>query len=178
MKVSNSNQTVAPQSRKGAKMKGKKTMSKNQVTETANDTTKKLESSIKGYNLETLDLEDVPVKAEIEPAKDVPSAMERLGKDEDFILSVLNSALEAKAISEAREKAFGSKYVPKQSVLKYINSYRNSPQYAKMVTKERGDSGWKEQYAEQTKAILRDVKDVPFIMNAIRAEKITEEDNE
>jgi hypothetical protein len=66
--------------------------------------------------------------------------------------------------------------VAKQSVLKHVNVYRNSPKYKGLVTVERGHKDWKEQYQKQTEKILSEVKDVPFIMDAIRAEKITEDE--
>lgn len=147
-------------------------MSKNEKT------TKTLEGSIKGYNLTTLALEDVKFKTEFEPAKTSEEAYSRLGNDESVILALLNGALESKALEDEKSKAFGDNYVAKASVLKHVNVHRNSPNYKGLVTVERGKDGWKEQYAKQTEKILSDVKDVPFIMNAIRAEKITEEETE
>lgn len=140
-------------------------------------TTKTLEGSIKAYNLKTLLLEDAKYKVEFEPAKSSAEAIERLGNDEAVLIALLNSALESKALETAKTSAFTADMVAKQSVLKHVNVYRNSPQYKDMVTVERGHKDWKEQYGKQTEKILSDVKDVPFIMNAIRAEKITEDES-
>jgi len=150
-------------------------MSKTETTETTNE----LKGSIKAYNLETLALVDAPYTAKFTPANDVASAMTLLGNDEKLILSILNGAAEAKALSDGKANAFADgKHVPKTSVLKYINQYRTSPMFSGLVTVERGKEGWKEQYSKQTEAILSKVKDNEFIMSAIRAEKITDETEE
>lgn len=130
------------------------------------------------FNLDTMAVESLPISKDFTPATSTAEAIERLGSDEAVILDALNAALTDKILSDARKEAFGGNKVPKSAVLKHVNVYRNSPQFSKLVTEERGKPNWKEQYSAQTAAILKAVKDVPFIMDAIRDEKVTDEESE
>lgn len=126
-----------------------------------------IEKKYKVFDLDTLAIKEIPVKVTFTPATDVGEAQSRLGNDTKVILEALNSALREKTLADARNEAKGNG-VPKAAVLKYINPYRLNSPYKELVTVERGKDGWKEQYAKQTTAILEAVKNVPFIMDAIK----------
>src|SRR5436190_927172 len=74
------------------------------------------------------------------------------------------------AIASQKKIAVGENGAPKKIVLDYIKNYRDIPPFSSIVTTEKGKSpDWKKQYDVQTVRILEEIKNVPFIVNAIKA---------
>lgn len=141
-------------------------MSANEVVAAAAETIKK---SFKFFNLSNLKLEAKDIEVTFTPATEIPVAVERLGNDSKLVLSILNDALREKTVQDAKKNAAPEGVASKKTVLDFIKSFRMSPTFATIVTTEKGDAGWKDQYNKQTDAILSQILQVPFMMDQLKA---------
>lgn len=103
------------------------------------------------------------------PAVKIDEAMARLNGDEKTIVAALNTAIQRKAGSDARVAQFPTGTISKKAFLDFVKPYRNATPFKEMVTLNKGEKGWKEQYAAQTKALAEQVKTVSFMVAAIKS---------
>jgi hypothetical protein len=147
---------------------GKK-MSKTQ--ETAAPAAYEIKKNVKVFDLATFKSEKVEVKTQFTPAPDYKSALERvqtLPNAETIIVSAFNSILERAALNAAKTSALGPDKVSRKVVLDFVNAFRMRPDIAAIVTLEKGQPGWKEQYNRQTDTLLEKVAANPFMLDSIR----------
>lgn len=164
-----------PKFKAPAGKKGKKAMS---AVETVSKVIKK---TFKFFD-ENFTSQSKDIEVKFVPATTYAEALQRLN-DEKTATAALNVALENLAVAEERKKVVGSLGLSKKAVLDFIKPFRGVPKYAALVTTEKGDAGWKDQYNKQTDAILADCKGNEFVMMNIRAaaqnasDDDTDEDN-
>lgn len=120
-------------------------------------------------NLDTLKNEKMEIKdIEFVPATETKDAFARLGNDDKTLLSLMNSELRNRTISEAKKAKLPTNAVPKKIALDFIKNFRVSPTFSGLVTLEKGQEGWKEQYNAQTDAIFTQIRQVPFMMDELK----------
>lgn len=156
-----------PEKKNSISKKENQEMSKSETETTVDSKVETIEKTYKLFDFATLKFVDVPVTAEFTPAADYAEAMNRLQGQEDVILEALNNALREQAKAGMRTEAL-KKGLPKNIVLKYAASFRIMPQFANMVTKEKGQKGWTEEYGKQTDAVLEYMGSSEFMVNSIR----------
>lgn len=145
-------------------------MSKQEIpTETKAPEAKEIKTTLRGYDLSNLKPISKEITVSFMASADPQDAVSRLGNDPVVLLKILNDALEAKTISDAKSSAVPSGFASKKTVLDFIKNYRQVPTFASMVKLEKGDAGWKDQYNVQTDAILSQILSVPFMMDALKA---------
>lgn len=150
-------------SKKGT-MKMSTEPTKEETPANAEEITKKY----KYFDLSDFQLKSKEVKVQFTPAKDYAEAVSRLGNDQALLTKALNSALRDQELNKARKEVL-SLGAPKKTVLDFVKPFRAVPPYSTMVTKEKGQSGWKEEYAKQTQELIKQVASNEFMLNAIRA---------
>jgi hypothetical protein len=153
--------------------KGKVNMSKEQTEKKAPEVkAEEIEKTYKYYDLQTFELKETTGKFNFTPPATFDDALQALnalfsGNDaalKEAITPILRNA----AIANNRREIIGANGASKKIVLDQIKTFRDAPEFSVIVTAERGKPGWKEQYAKQTSTILEQVKNVPFIVNAIK----------
>jgi hypothetical protein len=141
---------------------------------------KKIEKKVKFYDLTDLMMKSQDIKLDFTPAGNFQEALQRIsaGAKSEELTEMLNSILESKAISEAKKNQIPGGFASKKVVMEFIKSYRVVPQFAALVTLEKGDAGWKPQYDKQTDAILGQIKNIPFLMDSLKAIAATSTDED
>src|SRR6266850_957653 len=110
------------------------------------------------------------VKFDFVPAASLQEALQRLNGEEKTAVAALNTAIQRKAGYDARNAAIGTGgVISKKAFLDFVKPYRNASPFKEMVTKNKGDDGWKDEYRAQTKALAEQVKSVPFMVAAIKS---------
>jgi hypothetical protein len=154
-----------------------KIMSKEENAATSQETQKvtaeTASKKIKFYDLSTFEETEKTVDLSFTPAGSQEEALTRLSaalnSDEEALRDAINSILRDKEFAAQKRTAIGENGAPKKVVLDFIKNWRDVPPYSSLVTTEKGDANWKKEYNAQTSAILKDVKDVPFVVNGIKA---------
>src|SRR5207237_9301822 len=150
-----------------------KTMSKEQNAPTTVQP-EEIEKKVKFFDLATFELKEATFKASFTPPATFDEAVSALnslmGNDPEKMKAALTPILRDAAIASQKKIAVGENGAPKKIVLDYIKNYRDIPPFSSIVTTEKGKSKeWKGQYDLQTVRILEEIKNVPFIVNAIKA---------
>jgi len=150
-----------------------KTMSKEQNAPTTVQP-EEIEKKVKFFDLATFELKEATFKASFTPPATFDEAVSALnslmGNDPEKMKAALTPILRDAAIASQKNIAVGENGAPKKIVLDYIKNYRDIPPFSSIVTTEKGKSpDWKKQYDVQTVRILEEIKNVPFIVNAIKA---------
>jgi len=150
-----------------------KTMSKEQNAPTTVQP-EEIEKKVKFFDLATFELKEATFKASFTPPATFDEAVSALnslmGNDPEKMKAALTPILRDAAIASQKKIAVGENGAPKKIVLDYIKNYRDIPPFSSIVTTEKGKSpDWKKQYDVQTVRILEEIKNVPFIVNAIKA---------
>ena len=150
-----------------------KTMSKEQNAPTTVQP-EEIEKKVKFFDLATFELKEATFKASFTPPATFDEAVSALnslmGNDPEKMKAALTPILRDAAIASQKKIAVGENGAPKKIVLDYIKNYRDIPPFSSTVTTEKGKSpDWKKQYDVQTVRILEEIKNVPFIVNAIKA---------
>ena len=147
-------------------------------TETSTNPTvpqaEEIEKKVKFFDLATFELKEAAFKASFTPPASFDEAVSALnslmGSDPEKMKAALTPILRDAAIASQKKIAVGENGAPKKIVLDYIKNYRDIPPFSSIVTTEKGKSpDWKKQYDVQTVRILEEIKNVPFIVNAIKA---------
>jgi hypothetical protein len=152
-----------------------KQMSKTETSTTpAAPQVEEIEKKVKFFDLSTFELKETPVKVSFTPPATFDEAVSALnslmGSDPEKMKAALTPILRDAAIASQKKIAVGENGAPKKIVLDYIKNYRDIPPFSSIVTTEKGKSpDWKKQYDVQTVRILEEIKNVPFIVNAIKA---------
>ena len=132
-----------------------------------------ISKTIKFYDLKTFDLSETTIKATFTPPATFQEAMTALSTlmqgNQESLRDALTPILRNAALTNQKKTAIGENGASKKIVLDQIKNFRDVPPFSTIVTAERGKPGWKEQYQKQTDAIIAEVKNVPFIVNAIKA---------
>jgi len=133
-----------------------------------------IEKTAKYFDLSTFELKEAPFKVSFTPPATFDEAVSALnslmGADPEKMKAALTPILRDAAIASQKKIAVGENGAPKKIVLDYIKNYRDIPPFSSIVTTEKGKSKeWKGQYDLQTVRILEEIKNVPFIVNAIKA---------
>ena len=133
-----------------------------------------IEKKVKFFDLATFELKEATFKASFTPPATFDEAVSALnslmGSDPEKMKAALTPILRDAAIASQKKIAVGENGAPKKIVLDYIKNYRDIPPFSSIVTTEKGKSpDWKKQYDVQTVRILEEIKNVPFIVNAIKA---------
>src|SRR5207237_3132478 len=133
-----------------------------------------IEKKVKFFDLATFELKEATFKASFTPPATFDEAVSALnslmGNDPEKMKAALTPILRDAAIASQKKIAVGENGAPKKIVLDYIKNYRDIPPFSSIVTTEKGKSpDWKKQYDVQTVRILEEIKNVPFIVNAIKA---------
>lgn len=107
------------------------------------------------FDPETLEEKETPITVNFTPATDYQSAVARFGNDTDALLEALNAKLQRDAFTAARREVRGQG-IPRSVINTFIKPYRESAQFKDMS------------YGDQTRAILEQVKSIPFMLNALK----------
>jgi len=151
-----------------------KTMSKTENAPNVSVVPEVIEKTAKYFDLSTFELKEAPFKVSFTPPATFDEAVSALnslmGSDPEKMKAALTPILRDAAIASQKKIAVGENGAPKKIVLDYIKNYRDIPPFSSIVTTEKGKSKeWKGQYDLQTVRILEEIKNVPFIVNAIKA---------
>ena len=162
--------TTNQESRKEKKM----SKEQNAPTVPAVPQAEEIEKKVKFFDLATFELKEATFKASFTPPATFDEAVSALnslmGSDPEKMKAALTPILRDAAIASQKKIAVGENGAPKKIVLDYIKNYRDIPPFSAIVTTEKGKSpDWKKQYDVQTVRILEEIKNVPFIVNAIKA---------
>src|SRR6267142_6691566 len=133
-----------------------------------------IEKTAKFFDLSTFELKEAPFKVSFTPPATFDEAVSALnslmGSDPEKMKAALLPILRDAAVASQKKIAVGENGAPKKIVLDYIKNYRDIPPFSSIVTTEKGKSKeWKGQYDLQTIRILEEIKNVPFIVNAIKS---------
>jgi len=133
-----------------------------------------IEKKVKFFDLATFELKEATFKASFTPPATFDEAVSALNSlmrsDPEKMKAALTPILRDAAVASQKKIAVGENGAPKKIVLDYIKNYRDIPPFSSIVTTEKGKSkDWKGQYDLQTVRILEEIKNVPFIVNAIKA---------
>lgn len=105
---------------------------------------------------ENFDSKTIEVAGTFNPADSYEKALEMFGNDQGKILDALNSVLKAQAI-QAQVEAKTAGAFDERFVMKFIKTFRSVPPF-NAIEKE----------SEQTKAILEQIKTVPFLLQSLK----------
>jgi hypothetical protein len=134
-------------------------------TETVN--TVEITKTYKYFDLAELADKSEEVKIQFNPAASVADAMSRVGNEEAEVLKALNSYLREKAL-DAAAQTVKEKGPSKKVFLDFCKSFRLIHPFKPMVSVEKGENGWKEQYKAQTKSIGEFIKSNETLLNGLR----------
>lgn len=128
---------------------------------------------------ENLQLQKKEVEVKHVPATTYEEAVTRLGNDPTKLLEGANMILRRQSLSEARANAGVSGGINRGILMEFIKPYRELPQFASLVTNNTDKRKiTAEEWDVQTNAILSQIKEVPFIMNGIKAASAAAEKTE
>jgi hypothetical protein len=162
---------------------GEKKMSKTEE-KTEAVTAETAKKKIRFYDLTTFELKEKEVPLSFTPAASYEEGFARLqaslNDDAEALRDAVNTILREKEFAAQKRQAIGDNGASKKIVLDQIKNWRDVPPFDAIVTTEKGKDGWKPQYDKQTAAILEQAKDVPFVVNAIKAKaaKDTSDDSD
>lgn len=139
--------------------------------------TEKVTKKYKYFDLSDFSEKSQDVSIDFAPAKTFEDAVARLGSDQKILVNALNAALKKAALREA-SATVKSQGVSKKAMLDFIKPYRNASPFKELVTTEKGDKNWKDQYNAQTKALIEQVKNVPFMVEAIKSASANMDDED
>lgn len=117
------------------------------------------------YN-ENLEPEEKTVEVPFTEAKTYEEAVSRLGNDTASLTRAINATLRRQALKAEMLKVRGQG-ISSKVLMEFIRPYREVPKF-KAVT----------DWTEQTKMILSEIKNVSFILDAVRAKSAAEGDEE
>ena len=153
--------------------KRRKDMSKTETAPEAEKFTKKYEV----YN-DDLELTEKEVEVSFAPASDLSAAITRLGNEDNKVLAGCNVILKREALRDARAKAGVSGGINRAVLMEYLRPYRELPQFASMIASSDKRKATAVEWNAQTAAICEQIKNVPFIMSAIKAKSAQVEEEE
>ena len=89
-----------------------------------------------------------------------------------------NYVIRRKALAEAKTKAGASGGINRAILMETIKPYRENPQFSGMIKNPDKRKATAEEWEAQTAAICAQIKDIPFIMDSIKARSaaVTDED--
>ena len=90
--------------------------------------------------------------------------MNELGKWQEAV----NFLIRREALTAAKVAAGVSGGINRAVLMEFIKPYRELPQFASMITASDKRKATAEEWNKQTSAILEQIKNVPFIMQAIK----------
>jgi len=117
------------------------------------------------YFDENFDIKIAVAEGSINLATNLSEAHSLLGADEKEIVRAINLYAKGKAIDTAIEGQRGQG-LDEKVVMKFIRPFREVPPYDEMEPKDA------------TVALIKQVKDTPFMLNAIRAASLAGSDGE
>lgn len=141
-------------------------MSTVETTETATAKTVELKRTYEGFS-DTLDLVSKEETGSYTEFTDSSKAIEYLNQTGSFV-DAANSVLRRNTLKDMRANAGISGTINREVLMSYIKPYRELPQFAAMIKSEDKRKATGEEWNAQTKAICDQIKNVPFIMDAIR----------
>lgn len=118
--------------------------------------------TVKFYD-DNFDEKTSTVEGKIVSAKNFEEAKDLFGNDETKILDALNSQLRETQISAAMNAASGG--MEERFIMGFIKPMRSMSPFNEMVTDEDDNK----QIKAQTKAILAQVKTVPFLLEGLKS---------
>ena len=108
------------------------------------------------------------VEVSFTPALTYEEGVTRLESNTAKILEGINAILRREALAGARKECGASGGINREVLMNWIRPNRELPQFAKMVTATDKRKVSAEEWNAQTQAILDEIKNVPYIMNAIK----------
>ena len=117
---------------------------------------------------ENFALQKKEVEVKFTPATTYEEAVTRLNNDANKLLDGANSILRREVLSEARRNAGAEGGINNAVLMEFIKPYRELPDFAKLVTATDKRKATAEEWNAQTEAILAQIKNVPFIVDAIK----------
>lgn len=118
------------------------------------------------------------VEVEYTPVTTQEDAVKAINEIGDWITAA-NHVIRKKALADARAKAGVSGGINREVLMEFIKPYREMPQFASLISSSDKRKATAEEWNKQTEAILSQIRNVEFIMNAIKersAAANTEED--
>lgn len=125
-------------------------------------------------NLNEVSKEVTVEYTEVTTQEDALAVLNRIG---DYI-GAANTLLRREALSNARKEAGVSGGINRAVVMEFIKPYRELPQFASMIKSPDKRKATAEEWNAQTRAILDQIKNVPFIMASIRERSASAGDDE
>jgi hypothetical protein len=126
----------------------------------------KMTKSYEGYD-DNLILIKRDVEVVYTPVSDQTTAVEALNKLGSWI-EAANFAIRKNALKEARQKAGVDGSINRAVLMEFIKPYRELPQFAGLISVADKRQATAEEWNKQTAAILEQIKNVSFIMSAIK----------
>lgn len=127
---------------------------------------------------ENLTLQKKEVEVTHNPAATYEEAVNRLGNDPTKLLEGANVILRRESLREARVSAGVSGGINRGILMEFIKPYRELPQFASLISVADKRKATAEEWDKQTTAILDQIKNVPFIMDGIKAASANAEKTE
>jgi hypothetical protein len=125
------------------------------------------------YFDENLVLQSKEVEVVYTPVDSQEKAVEELNKLGSWI-DAANFAIRRNALREAKKNAGVSGGINRNVLMEFIKPYRELPNFASMISVSDKRKATAEEWDKQTNAILEQIKNVPFIMEAIKARSAAE----
>jgi hypothetical protein len=125
------------------------------------------------YFDENLVLQSKEVEVVYTPVDSQEKAVEELNKLGSWI-DAANFAIRRNALREAKKNAGVSGGINRNVLMEFIKPYRELPNFASMISVSDKRKATAEEWDRQTNAILEQIKNVPFIMEAIKARSAAE----
>ena len=132
-----------------------------------NENTVTLKKTYEFYD-ENLVAQTKEVEVAFTPALTYEEGVQRLNADTAKILEGINAILRREVLLTARKECGASGGINREVLMNWIRPNRELPQFAKMVTATDKRKVSAEEWNKQTQAILDEIKNVPYIMNAIK----------
>lgn len=105
------------------------------------------------------------------------AALEVLNRIGDYV-GAANILLRREALKDARAKAGVSGGINRAVLMEFIKPYRELPQFASMIKSADKRKATADEWNAQTRAILDQIKNVPFIMASIKERSAQTSDEE
>ena len=120
--------------------------------------------TVKFFN-ENFERKETTVEGSIDLAEDLQAAHALLGNDEAKIVAAINAYAKNAAIQAAIDNAQGQG-LDEKAVMKFLKPYFEVPPYSDMEKKDA------------TKALLEQVRNTPFMLDAIRSAATSDDEEE
>ena len=125
-----------------------------------------------------LQSKDVTVEYEVFTADAKPETVMNKLNEINRWRDAANFLIRNEALKQARKDAGVSGGINRVVLMEFIKPYRDLPQFSGLITSSDKRKATAEEWDKQTNAILDQIKNVPFIMDSIRAKSVIANEEE